>query len=75
MAKCEDTMAKCEDTMATYECQLTKKWQTSYLQQTKALLDSAAARLVKIMIGGSIWALDDADIKNNWFSPRSWLRW
>ena len=34
--------------MASYESQLTKKWQTSYPQQTKALLDSAAARLVKM---------------------------
>ena len=35
--------------MASYESQLTKKWQTSYPQQTKALLDSAAARLVKTL--------------------------
>ena len=28
-----------------------QKWQTLYPQQTKALLDSAAARLVKIALG------------------------
>ena len=34
--------------MFSYESQLMKKRQTSYSQQTKALLDSAAARLVKM---------------------------